>query len=135
MDAATVSLVGNGSQCGCLCLTCLGTTNELTLTVTDDPLAGTYLLTNEAFDITFPSPTDTRSTHAQCYFVSTLFSDPTKQWIVVVKCLSCDTVNIELWLKTSGIDEPVKIAEALGIPCSDPINLTTLIGDGTYALS
>jgi hypothetical protein len=135
MDAATVSLVGNGSQCGCLCLTCLGTTNELTLTVTDDPLAGTYLLTNEAFDITFPSPTDTRSTHAQCYFVSTLFSDPTKQWIVVIKCLSCDTVNIELWLKTSGIDEPVKIAEALGIPCSDPINLTTLIGDGTYALS
>jgi hypothetical protein len=131
MDAATVSLVGNGSACGCECLTCLGVDNDLLLTVTGGDYPGTYLLTKDSE--VFFSP-DGAPGYSQCIFGSADFGSPAKNWFVVIDCRGCEVLDVRLFLRESPSD-PVKYAESLAVACSDPLTLTTLVGDGTYEVS
>jgi hypothetical protein len=131
MDAATVSLVGNGSACGCECLTCLGVDNDLLLTVTGGDYPGTYLLTKDSE--VFFSP-DGAPGYSQCIFGSADFGSPAKNWFIVIDCRGCEVLDVRLFLRESPND-PIKYAESLAVACSDPITLTTLVGDGTYEVS
>ncbi len=134
MDTATVTLVGDGSSCGCECLTCLGVDNDLLLTVTGGDYAGTYLLVKDGpvfFPPEFPAIFAYYST---CIFSSAQFGDPGRRWFLTVGCRGCETLDVQLWLLEPPND-PVKYGEALAIACSSPIALTTTTGGGTYEVS